>query len=75
MKCFNMTFFSSDGNWGEWSEYYECSVTCGEGKQTRNRSCDNPVPENGGLSCIGDREESQSCIQKPCPISKLLKSL
>lgn len=31
-----------DGNWGSWSEYGQCSQTCGGGLQFRTRECDNP---------------------------------
>lgn len=41
-----------DGKWGAWSEPSPCSSTCGEGRQTRIRECDNPPPSSGGLYCL-----------------------
>ena len=53
--------FPVNGNWGSWSKYFSCSVTCGEGTQTRKRLCDEPAPKHGGKDCEGPEEESQSC--------------
>jgi hypothetical protein len=56
---------SGFGNWSGWSA---CSVMCGNGTQIRNRSCDNPAPAHGGVDCIGDSGEIQSCdTEVACP--------
>ncbi|XP_045160489.2 SCO-spondin-like [Mercenaria mercenaria] len=58
-----------DGGFTEWSSWTECSVTCGDGEQTRTRACTNPEPQNGGNDCIGDTQESQSCNLTNCPVN------
>ena len=40
-----------DGNWGSWTEFNKCDVTCGGGKQLRTRLCNNPSPSDGGAFC------------------------
>ncbi|XP_050410180.1 coadhesin isoform X1 [Patella vulgata] len=58
-----------DGNWGPWSGCNACSVTCGNGTQSRSRSCDNPSPAYGGVDCHGDGIETQSCnTMIDCPV-------
>lgn len=66
--------FSVDGGWSEYGPFTEwtvCSVTCGSGSQmrTRERSCNNPLPQFGGKICEGKLEETEtkSCDMKKCP--------
>lgn len=56
-----------DGDWGPWGPWGECSRTCGGGIQFSNRECDNPVPQNGGRFCLGERVKYQSCNTEECP--------
>merc|ERR1712045_1062723 len=56
-----------DGGFSAWDEWTPCTVECGSGDQTRNRRCDSPVPEFGGLECVGDFSECQRCNMDPCP--------
>ncbi|XP_048241916.1 coadhesin-like [Haliotis rufescens] len=63
-----------DGGYGEWSQWAgaTCTKTCGVGVTVniyRNRSCDSPAPQNGGLPCSGTNYESTSmeCNISPCP--------
>ncbi|KAK6192286.1 hypothetical protein SNE40_003780 [Patella caerulea] len=60
--------FPVDGNWGPWSGFNPCSVTCGTGAQSRTRSCDNPAPAYGGADCHGDGIETRSCNMIDCPV-------
>ncbi|XP_076021105.1 A disintegrin and metalloproteinase with thrombospondin motifs 2-like [Genypterus blacodes] len=55
-----------DGNWGSWSEFGQCSRTCGGGVQFRTRDCDNPRPANGGRTCMGTTYQFQMCNTDVC---------
>ena len=58
-----------DGGYGEWSQFSQCSRTCGGGDKKRSRSCNNPAPEHGGRNCsgLGPAQETQSCSSNKCP--------
>ena len=60
-------FHTVNGMFGEWGEFGPCSVTCGDGIQTRQRKCDNPEPQHGGANCEGKTEDEKLCTEKPCP--------
>ncbi|XP_044763903.1 A disintegrin and metalloproteinase with thrombospondin motifs 9 isoform X2 [Coccinella septempunctata] len=59
-----------NGGWGLWSEWSECSRTCGGGVKTSQRLCNNPIPENGGDYCIGHNIRYASCSIQQCPDDK-----
>ena len=40
------------GNWGEWTRFHQCDVSCGGGTKIRTRLCNNPHPGYGGLRCL-----------------------
>lgn len=49
---------------GGWSGWDACSVTaCGQ-TGTQTRTCTNPAPANGGISCVGS--STQSCSTPAC---------
>ncbi|XP_071171034.1 SCO-spondin-like [Mytilus edulis] len=56
-----------DGTWGQWQSWGVCSVTCGSGRQSRMRVCDDPRPANGGLPCSGSSSEYGYCNTQACP--------
>ncbi|KAM4622025.1 A disintegrin and metalloproteinase with thrombospondin motifs 2-like [Polymixia lowei] len=55
-----------DGNWGSWSEFGQCSRSCGGGVQFRLRECDNPSPANEGRPCVGATYQFQMCNTNEC---------
>ncbi len=53
--------FFSGGTWSQWTEFSQCSKTCGSGSKTRTRTC------NGG-QCSGEASETQVCQNAECKI-------
>ena len=70
-KCFAVITFLVPGGYSQWSGWSVCSKTCDAGEKKRNRTCNNPLPANGGATCLdqgfGDSEESVPCNETPCP--------
>ncbi|CAC5415554.1 THBS2S [Mytilus coruscus] len=63
-----------DGGWSEYGNFNEwsaCSVTCGKGTKSheRTRSCTKPEPQFGGNDCEGSEVDIQtdSCEMLDCP--------
>ncbi|XP_065194347.1 papilin-like isoform X3 [Sycon ciliatum] len=50
-----------DGAWSTWTGYGSCSSVSGGCSKTRNRTCTNPPPTNGGGSCTGMSQQFQTC--------------
>ena len=46
---------------GPWSRWGSCSVTCGSGERRRTRQCIRPG------TCSGSNSETQSCYEGQCP--------
>ncbi|XP_078660161.1 uncharacterized protein LOC144904888 [Branchiostoma floridae x Branchiostoma belcheri] len=58
-----------DGGWSDWGPWSGCSVTCGVGTETRDRTCTNPAPANGGADCDGPAQETRECdTGVSCPV-------
>ncbi|NXS57092.1 TSP1 protein, partial [Brachypteracias leptosomus] len=63
-----------NGNWGPWSPWDACTVTCGGGLQKRSRLCNNPEPQYGGKTCVGEARGTQVCNKQDCPIDGCLSN-
>ena len=59
------------GSWSKWNVWSLCTTSCGDGTQTRNRSCTDPSPRNGGANCTGVNDSSRNCKIKDCPGEKI----
>lgn len=57
-----------NGGWSLWSQWGSCSRTCGGGSKTRSRTCTNPPPSAGGVSCQGSGFQTLSCNTEGCPV-------
>ena len=60
-------FFTVNGGFTPWSLFTTCSKSCGEGSQSRTRSCTAPEPKYGGIECDGPVLDEQKCKQVDCP--------
>ena len=61
-----------DGGWSSWTEWTQCSVSCGTGSTARVRTCTNPEPKFEGKHCPGDGDEEENCFPLPCPSEFLI---
>ena len=52
---------------GPWSEWSECSKSCGGGTRTKTRDCVNQRDPDGN-PCYQDLIESEPCNENPCPV-------
>ena len=59
-----------DGGWSAYGAWTECSASCGDGSQSRSRTCNNPSPAHGGLECSGQPTENRVCGTAKCRNSK-----
>ncbi|XP_061163025.1 A disintegrin and metalloproteinase with thrombospondin motifs adt-1-like [Saccostrea echinata] len=57
------------GGFSDWTQWSDCSETCGSGKRQRYRDCNNPVPAYGGRMCSGEFIEEDDCKVVNCPIN------
>ncbi|XP_039272009.2 A disintegrin and metalloproteinase with thrombospondin motifs 7-like isoform X1 [Styela clava] len=67
-KCISMSKEVKviDGGWGTWSAWSSCSRTCGIGVSSSIRYCENPLPQNGGEYCVGERKRYKTCSKWRC---------
>ncbi len=57
----------TNGAWGKWNAWTECTAACNGGKRQRSRFCDTPFPAHGGLDCTGKRQQEEACNTQACP--------
>ena len=57
--CANVKITPYLGEFDDWSEWGDCSTTCGEGTRTRTRTCPGPY------ECIGEDIETVTCPNNP----------
>jgi hypothetical protein len=50
-----------------WSGWEECTVTCGNGKRSRDRG-EAVSAAHGGEACVGPTDEEEACNEFECPI-------
>ncbi|XP_070184227.1 sushi, von Willebrand factor type A, EGF and pentraxin domain-containing protein 1-like isoform X2 [Littorina saxatilis] len=56
------------GGWSLWVMWPACNALCGGGERTRQRRCDNPLPQYNGTACEGLTEEKEACNTDDCPV-------
>ena len=61
-------FFFTAPQWASWTGWSGCSVACGQGTQTRTRSCDNEYTTKDGTrrTCAQSGSELQSYETREC---------
>lgn len=62
-------FFLVDGGYSPFTNWSDCTETCGGGEQIRTRTCTNPEPKLGGKDCssFGLDYEKRKCNTQKCP--------
>ena len=55
-----------DGGWTTWTDWSDCTKSCGGGEQEKTRTCTNPAPAGAGAACDGDAKETQACNTDEC---------
>lgn len=58
-------------DWSPWTAWQSCSVTCGQGKKLRSRSCIGGAPGDG--KCIGSSTSAQVCTKPACVVDQVDK--
>ena len=62
-----LNVISVNGNWGSWTEWGSCTLSCGGGTRVRKRSCDTPAPSDNGRYCAGSDRQIDYCNKDDCP--------
>merc|ERR1712167_307252 len=56
-----------DCKWGAWTNWTDCNVSCGGGKQSRVRHTA-VIGNDYGAPCLGAKRQTMTCNAQPCPI-------
>nr|XP_026691060.1 apolipoprotein(a)-like isoform X1 [Ciona intestinalis] len=65
-RCSIKSCYDRDGTiWSNWNPWSDCSVACGNGTETRIRTCRSDGHERT-FTCPSDSVEKRPCIQKDC---------
>lgn len=70
VNCSSLFPFIVNGGFTPWSNWTECSASCGGGVSSRTRTCTNPIPMFGGVSCADKPVETKECNAQLCPPPK-----
>jgi len=65
-----------DGGYSKWSDWSQCSASCGMGQTSRERVCNNPTPKGNGKPCypdLGPAHQTTECHLMECPCMYLLE--
>ncbi|XP_077993473.1 A disintegrin and metalloproteinase with thrombospondin motifs 18-like [Glandiceps talaboti] len=60
-----------NGGWSDFTDFKECSRTCGGGVMYKERKCSNPRPQYGGQFCEGESRVYSMCNIQDCPSSEI----
>nr|XP_040023734.1 SCO-spondin [Gasterosteus aculeatus aculeatus] len=58
-----------DAGWGPWTNWTECTKSCGGGVRSRRRECNSPSPEGKGNYCEGLGTAFTACNTDHCPVA------
>ncbi|CAM2104988.1 unnamed protein product [Caretta caretta] len=64
LLCTHRTCPPSQCDWSHWSSWSQCSVTCGDGLQTRFRTA---TSGSWARECQKEQLQTRPCPQGPCP--------
>ncbi|KTG28616.1 hypothetical protein cypCar_00033709, partial [Cyprinus carpio] len=67
LRSGRITGLTVNGGWSVWGPWSQCSRDCSSGVRNRKRTCSNPKPKYGGITCLGPAQEFQECNTTPCP--------
>ena len=68
-----IVLISVGGTYTDFGDWSECSVSCGDGTQTRKRTCNSPFSAEGDADCVGPASETRPCKLRECPGLKYIR--